>query len=65
MTTQLGEFSLRPTQGDVFAVFVPLRRLQRDLAEPNRVNTLLLASNAFPKDRVTLDGPGREGAGAA
>jgi putative ABC transport system permease protein len=52
---QLGEFSLRPTQGDVFAVFVPLRRLQRDLAEANRVNTLLLPSNAFPKDRVTLE----------
>src|SRR5579862_1910273 len=52
---QLGEFSLRPTQGDVFAVFVPLRRLQRDLVQPNRVNTLLLASTAFPKDKVTLE----------
>ena len=41
---QLGEFSLRPTQGDVLAIFVPLRRLQRDLAQQNRVNTLLLAS---------------------
>ncbi len=30
---QLGEFSLRPTQGDVLAMFVPLRRLQRDLAQ--------------------------------
>ena len=44
---QLGEFSLQPTQGDVFAVFVPLRRLQRDLVEPNRVNTLLLAVGHF------------------
>jgi hypothetical protein len=52
---QLGEFSLRPTQGDVLAIFVPLRRLQRDLAEQNRVNTLLLASTAFPKDAVTLE----------
>jgi putative ABC transport system permease protein len=52
---QLGEFSLRPTQGDVYAVFVPLRRLQRDLAEPGRVNTLLLASNDFPKDKATLE----------
>src|SRR5579864_3337355 len=51
---QLGEFSLRPTQGDVFAIFVPLRHLQRDLNEPNRVNTLLLASREFPKDKVTL-----------
>ena len=52
---QLGEFSLRPTQGDVFAMFVPLRRLQRDLAQAGRVNTLLLASREFPKDKVTLD----------
>ncbi len=51
----LGEFSLRPTQGDVYAVFVPLRRLQRDLVEPARANTLLLASTDFPKDKVTLD----------
>jgi len=50
----LGEFSLRSTQGDVYAVFVPLRRLQRELAEPAHVNTLLLASNNFPKDKVTL-----------
>jgi putative ABC transport system permease protein len=51
----LGEFSLRPTQGDVLAIFVPLRRLQRDLAQQNRVNTLLLASTTFPKDVVTLE----------
>jgi putative ABC transport system permease protein len=51
----LGEFSLQPTQGDVLAMFVPLRRLQRDLAQPNRVNTLLLASPDFPKDKVTLE----------
>ncbi len=52
---QLGEFSLRPTQGDVLAMFVPLRRLQRDLAQQSRVNTLLLASREFPKDKVTLN----------
>jgi len=52
---QLGDFSLSPTQGDVYAVFVPLRRLQRDLSQPGRVNTLLLASGSFPKDKVTLD----------
>ena len=40
---QLGEFSLQPRQADVHAVFVPLRRLQRDLAAPGRVNTVLLA----------------------
>ena len=31
---QLGEFALRPGQGAVFSVFVPLKRLQRDLAQP-------------------------------
>jgi putative ABC transport system permease protein len=52
---QLGEFALQPTQGDVLAIFVPLRRLQRDLVQAGRVNTLLLASNSFPKDKVTLE----------
>src|SRR5580698_6041184 len=41
------EFALQPSQGDVSAVFVSLRRLQRDLALPSRVNTLLLSSAAF------------------
>lgn len=48
------EFALQPTQGDVSAIYVSLRRLQRDLAQTARVNTLLLASGTFPKDKVTL-----------
>ena len=40
---RLGEFSLRPTQGDVRAAFVPLSRLQRDLDARDRVNTLLVS----------------------
>jgi ABC-type lipoprotein release transport system permease subunit len=41
---QIGhEFSLRPQQGDVRAVYVPLARLQRDLNLPGKVNTLLLS----------------------
>ena len=40
---QIGrEFSLRPQQGDVRAVYVPLARLQRDLNQPGKVNTILL-----------------------
>src|SRR5688572_3371667 len=51
----LGEFSLEPTQGDVRAVFVPLRRLQEEMelagskdpaytaADRGRVNALLVA----------------------
>jgi putative ABC transport system permease protein len=40
----LGEFALRPSQGNVYSIFVPLKRLQRDLDQPSRVNTILLAS---------------------
>ena len=40
---QLGEFTLRPQQGDVRAVFAPIRRIQRDLDVEGRVNTVLLA----------------------
>jgi ABC-type antimicrobial peptide transport system permease subunit len=47
---ELGEFSLRPQQADVRAVFAPLRRLQRDLGVGARVNTILLA-----------EGPGADG----
>ena len=40
---ELGEFSLRPQEGDVRAVFVALKRLQRDLDVAGRVNTLLVS----------------------
>ena len=36
------EFSLRPQQGEVRAVYVPLARLQRDLNQPGKVNTILV-----------------------
>ncbi len=42
--TALGEFALRSSQGEVLALFVPLERLQRDLDQPGRVNTLLVTS---------------------
>ena len=41
----LGEFSIRPQQGDVRAVFVPLRRLQQDLAVPQKANAILVADD--------------------
>lgn len=41
---ELGEFSLRPRQGDVRAVFVSLARLQQDLEIEGRVNALLVAA---------------------
>lgn len=39
----LGEFSLRPGQGAVRAAFVSLSRLQKDLEQIGKVNTILLA----------------------
>jgi putative ABC transport system permease protein len=42
----LGEFSLAAQQSDVFAVFVPLRRVQEEIEVPGRVNTILIAANA-------------------
>ncbi len=53
----LGEFSLRPTQGSVRAVFVPLRRLQRDLQQPGKINAMLASGNsplAALRDHATL-----------
>jgi ABC-type antimicrobial peptide transport system permease subunit len=38
----LGEFSLAPSQGPVLALYVPMARLQRDLALDDRVNMLLV-----------------------
>ena len=39
----LGEFSLRPQQGQVRAIFVPLSFLQRELDQDGKVNTILIA----------------------
>ena len=44
--SELGEFSLQPQQGDVRAVFVPLRRLQQDLDLDGRVNALLISDRS-------------------
>jgi putative ABC transport system permease protein len=41
--TDLGEFSLRPSQGPVRAAFVSLSRLQKDIEQTGKVNTVLLA----------------------
>lgn len=44
--TELGEFSVRPRQGEVRAVFIALERLQADLAQEGKVNTILLSEGA-------------------
>ena len=45
---QLGEFALQPQQGDIRAVFAPLRRVQRDLDARGEVNTILLGAGDRP-----------------
>jgi ABC-type antimicrobial peptide transport system permease subunit len=55
--TPFHEFSLRPQQGDVRAAYVPLARLQRDLNQTGKVNTILLArapNQSLLKQRYTL-----------
>lgn len=55
----LGEFSLRPQQGAVRAVFVPLSLLQRELGLTGRVNTILISeknpagANSADSERTT------------
>src|SRR5262249_13996558 len=52
--SELGDFSLRPQQGHVRAVFVPLKRLQQELGLDRRVNTLLVSDREErPADRNT------------
>lgn len=45
----LGEFSIRPQQGDVRAVFVPLRRMQQDLEMAEKVNAMLISDQPAPQ----------------
>lgn len=52
------EFSWIPQQGDPRAVFVPLERLQKDLKQESKVNTILVAGGAPEKllrERYTLE----------
>ena len=40
----LGEFSLKPQQGAVRAIFVPLRKLQRNLEQDGKANIILVSA---------------------
>ncbi len=56
----LGDFSLMPAQGATLSLFVPIERLQRDLALGDRVNAMLMAAQTAPDDaRATLVERGR------
>ncbi|HEV3484483.1 MAG TPA: ABC transporter permease, partial [Vicinamibacterales bacterium] len=49
----LGEFALEPQQAEVRVLFVPLRRLQRDLAVAGQVNTVLVSGReSLPPDTL-------------
>jgi ABC-type antimicrobial peptide transport system permease subunit len=51
----IGEFSLRPQQSSVRAIFVPLQKLQKELEREGRVNTILLSAKATDSNaQVTL-----------
>jgi putative ABC transport system permease protein len=45
-SSRLGEFSLRPSQGPVRAIFVAMSRLQKDLDQNAKVNAILFADKA-------------------
>jgi ABC-type lipoprotein release transport system permease subunit len=76
-SSELGDFSLEAQQGEVRAVFVPLRELQDDLDLPARVNTILfsvgadvdgdatVALEAAVRERATLDDLGLTLSGVA
>ena len=55
---EMGEFSLRPQQGAVRAIFLPLTRLQQDLDVQGRVNTLIVRGQ---EGRDGQEAGGREG----
>ena len=57
MPDELGEFSFRPQQGQARSVFVSLPRLQRELEQADRVNTILLRTG-----HAELSATGREDA---
>ncbi|MBI4905329.1 MAG: ABC transporter permease [Acidobacteria bacterium] len=53
-TEELGEFSLRPAQSGVRAVFVALSRLQRELGQQGKANMILLGSHK-PTDAAAVE----------
>ena len=42
----LGGFALRPNQGEVRAIYLPLARVQREIERPDRVNAIVVAGDA-------------------
>lgn len=52
---QVGDFSLAPGQGPVRSIFLPLERLQKDIEQPGRVNTILVGGGSLDNVRAAID----------
>ena len=57
---ELGEFSFRPQQGLSRAVFVPLARLQDEIEQEGRINTLLLGRDTGVGSAEDAVGPAED-----
>ncbi len=55
----LGDFSLTPSQGPTLSLFVPIDRLQRDLALGDRVNAMLASAQGAKVDARSAKADGR------
>ncbi len=45
-SAELGEFALRPSQGKINSIFIPMAYLQKSLSQPSNVNAILLAAKS-------------------
>ena len=52
--SSMGEFTIRPQQGSVRAIFIPLSKLQRNLEQDSRANIILLSQKDPVADGVKL-----------
>jgi ABC-type lipoprotein release transport system permease subunit len=57
--SRLGEFSVRPQQSAVRAVFVPLRLLQKNLEQSDKVNTVLVSTAEDGTGKAAAQAPSR------
>jgi ABC-type antimicrobial peptide transport system permease subunit len=57
--SRLGEFSIRPGQGEVRAIFVSLLRLQKDLEQPRTANVILVKENEASGGGAPANRPSR------
>ncbi len=50
----IGEFSLRPQQGAVRAIFLPLKKLQRNIEQDNKANAILIAQQPMAQSEIEV-----------